>query len=74
MKARVGFIIVAAIGLTVMISIIRGTFDIDRPNLAYCLLMALVFVSLVSVVRSGLDRSIPMSKTSRVIRVLGGSA
>jgi len=73
MKARASILIVVAIGLTVMISIIRGTFDIERPSLAYCLLMTLVFVSLVLAVRSGLDRNIPMSTTSRIIRVVGGS-
>jgi hypothetical protein len=73
MKARASIIIVVAIGLTVLISIIRGTFDLDRPNLAYCLLMTLVFVSLVLAVRSGLDKSVPMSTTSRIIRIVGGS-
>jgi len=56
-----------------MLSIVHGTFDIERPSLAYWLLMILVFVSLVSAVRSGLDRSLPMSATSRIIRVVGGS-
>jgi hypothetical protein len=73
MRARVGIIIVVVIGLTVMFSIIRGTFDIDHPSLAYCLLMTLVFVSLILAVRSGLDRTISMSRTSRIIRVVGGS-
>jgi len=73
MKARVGVVIVVAIGLTVIVSIIRGGFDVERPSLAYCLLMIIVFFSLVSAVRSGLDKNIPMSTTSRIIRIVGGS-
>jgi hypothetical protein len=73
MKARVSVIIVVAIGLTVIVSIVRGGFDVEHPSLAYCLLMTIVFVSLVSAVRSGLDKEIPMSTTSRIIRVVGGS-
>ena len=73
MKAKVSTIIAVAIGLTVIVSIMRGGFDVERPSLAYCLLMTIVFVSLVSAVRSGLNRSIPMSTTSRIIRVVGGS-
>jgi hypothetical protein len=73
MKARVSIIIIVAIGLTVLISTIRGGFDPEHPSLACCLLMVIVFVSLVSAVRSGLDRSIPMSRASRIVRVVGGS-
>ncbi|MGA8270987.1 MAG: hypothetical protein WB919_05460 [Candidatus Sulfotelmatobacter sp.] len=66
-------IIAIAIGAAVMISAIRGRLDPARPNFAYCLLMVLLVVSLAYIVRSGLDRSIPMSRTSRAIRVVGAS-
>jgi hypothetical protein len=73
MKARVNVIIVVAIGLAVIISIVQGSFNVQRPSLVYCLLMTVVLASLVSAVRSGLDKNIPMSATSRIIRVVGGS-
>lgn len=44
----------------------------ERPSFAYCLLMVLLLVSLTSIVRSGLDRSVPMSRAGRLTRVLGG--
>ncbi len=62
-----------AIGVAVLVSIARGGFDPEHPSFWYCLLMVSVFVSLVSIIRSGLDRDVPMSTGSRLIRVIGGS-
>jgi hypothetical protein len=73
MKAKVGVLIVVANRADVIVSIIRVGFDVERPSLAYCLLMTIVFFSLVSAVRSGLDKNIPVSTTSRIIRIVGGS-
>jgi len=39
----------------------------------YCFLAGLLVASLVSVIRSGLDRRTEMSRLSRGIRVIGGS-
>jgi hypothetical protein len=44
-----------------------------KKSFWYCLLMVIVLVTLFRTIRSGLDRSVPMSKTSRAIRVFGGS-
>jgi hypothetical protein len=57
----------------VIISISRKGFDPERPSFWYCLLMVLVLASLISAIRSGLDRNVQMSKTSRILRVVGGS-
>ena len=73
MNPRLRIVIVVAIGLAVAISVIRGSFDPEHPSLAYCVLMVIVLVSLISAIRSGLNRSIPLSRTSRIIRVVGGS-
>jgi hypothetical protein len=40
---------------------------------AYWVLMVLVLISLISAIRVGLDRNVPMSRTRRAIRVVGGS-
>ena len=73
MSPRLRIAIVVVIGLAVAISVIRDGFDPEHPSLAYCVLMVVVLVSLISAIRSGLNRSIPMSSTSRIIRVVGGS-
>ena len=62
-----------AIGVAVLVSVARHGFDPEHPSFWYCLLMVLVLVSLVSIIRRGLNRSIPMSASSRMIRVVGGS-
>jgi hypothetical protein len=62
-----------AIGVAALVSFAHNGFDIDHPSFWYILLMVLVLVSLVSIVRRGLDPNVPMSKSSRLIRVIGGS-
>jgi hypothetical protein len=44
-----------------------------KKSFWYCLLMVMLLVSLFRTIRSVLDRSVAMSKTSRAIRVFGGS-
>lgn len=46
---------------------------VDQMPLWYSILMVAVLFSLVLIVKSGLNRDIQMSRTSRVIRVVGGS-
>lgn len=72
MKRWLGIGIPLAAGAAVLLEVARGRFDVERPSFAYCLLMVLLLVSLIAIVRSGLDRSVPMSRASRLIRVLGG--
>jgi hypothetical protein len=72
MKRWLGIGIPVAAAGAVLVEIARRKFDMDHPSFAYCLLMLLVFVSLIAIVRSGLDRSIPMSRTVRLVRVVGG--
>ena len=43
-----------------------------RIPLWYCILMMAVLFSLIRIVRTGLDRSVPMNRSSRIIRVVGG--
>jgi hypothetical protein len=62
-----------AIGIACFVSVTRNGFDPEHPTFWYCLLMVMVVASLVSIIRRGLDRSIPMSKSNRLIRVIGGS-
>lgn len=47
--------------------------DFARPPLWYCILIMVVLASLIKVVISGFDRTRPMSRTSRIIRVAGGA-
>jgi len=72
MKRWLAIGIPIAIGLAGMIDIARHRFDPEHPSFIECLLTVLLFVSLIAVVRSGLDRDIPMSTASRMIRVFGG--
>ena len=73
MRPTLRFYLVGAVGVAVAWSVFHSGFDPDKPTFLYCLLMVIVLVSLVSIIRSGLDRTVPMSKTSRMIRVVGGS-
>jgi len=62
-----------AIGVAAVVSFARNGYDPDHPSFWYILLMVLVFASLVSIIRSRFDRSIAMSTSGRMIRVVGGS-
>ena len=46
--------------------------DFSRPPLWYCILIMVVLASLIKVVISGFDRTLPLSRTSRLIRIVGG--
>ena len=46
--------------------------DFYRPPLWYCILIMVVLASLIKVVISGFDRTLPLSRTSRLIRIFGG--
>jgi hypothetical protein len=42
-------------------------------SLPYCILAVVLVVAFFSIIRSGLDKRVQMSRTSRAIRVVGGS-
>ena len=46
--------------------------DFDEPPLWCCILMVAVLGSLIRIVISDLNRNAPMSRSSRIIRVVGG--
>ena len=47
--------------------------DFDKPlPLWYCILMVAVLASLIRIVIGGLNRNAAMSRSSRLIRVVGG--